>query len=118
MRDPAALSRRPRRQVAATSPENSPRFHRTSRLRALYCREDRPARARSALRGLQQPPVTREAPRRPAGRAAWSPTGDSIAYTVGGNDNTDLYLIGTDGRGKFRLTATPDKDIDPSWVAR
>jgi len=50
------------------------------------------------------------------GALAWSPTGDSIAC-AGGTDNTDLYLIGIDGRSKVKLTATPDKDIDPSWVA-
>ena len=63
--------------------------------------------------------VTRDAPPQAGwGALAWSPTGDSIAYTAGGTDNTDLYLIGIDGRGKFRLTATSDQDINPSWVAR
>jgi Tol biopolymer transport system component len=63
--------------------------------------------------------VTRDAPPRAGwGALAWSPNGGSIVYTAGGTDNTDLYLIGLDGRGKFQLTSTPDIDIDPSWVAR
>ena len=44
-----------------------------------------------------------------------SPTGRSIDYTTGTTDNTDVYLIGIDGRGKLQLSATPDSDIDPSW---
>ena len=58
--------------------------------------------------------VTRDAPPQAGwGALAWSPTGDSIAYTAGGTDNTDLYLIGIDGRDKFQLTATPDKRHRP-----
>ena len=34
------------------------------------------------------------------------------------DENSDLYVIGVDGRGKFQLTNTPDVDIGPSWVAR
>ena len=63
--------------------------------------------------------VTRDSPPQAAwGALAWSPTGGSIAYTTGDISNTDLYLIGTDGRGKTQLTDTPDIDIAPSWVAR
>ena len=56
------------------------------------------------------------------GALAWSPNGHSIAYDTGtingtGAANTDLYLIGTDGRHKVQLTNTPDIDIAPSWVA-
>ncbi len=43
--------------------------------------------------------VTRDAPPQAGwGALAWSPTGGSIVYTTGGTDNTDLYLIGIDGR--------------------
>ena len=49
------------------------------------------------------------------GALAWSPTGGSIVYTTGTSDNTDLYVIGADGRDKLRLTNTADVDIDPSW---
>ena len=63
--------------------------------------------------------VTRDSPPEAAwGALAWSPTGGSIVYTTGTADNTDLYVIGADGRNKVRLTSTPDIDIDPSWVAR
>jgi WD40 repeat protein len=50
------------------------------------------------------------------GSLAWSPAGSSIVYTKGGADNTDLYVIGVDGRGKVQLTNTPDVDFTPSWA--
>ena len=63
--------------------------------------------------------VTRDSPPLAGwGALAWSPNGGSIIYTTGGTDDTDLYLIGIDGRGKVQLTNTPDIDIAPSWVAR
>ena len=40
----------------------------------------------------------------------------SSVYTYGWS--LDGRLIGIDGRGKVRLTSTPDIDIAPSWVAR
>jgi Tol biopolymer transport system component len=57
------------------------------------------------------------------GALAWSPSGGAIVYDTGavdatGTSDTDLYLIGIDGRGKVRLTSTPDVDVAPSWVAR
>jgi Tol biopolymer transport system component len=62
--------------------------------------------------------VTRDSPPGAGwGALAWSPDGRSIVYTTGGTDDTDLYLIDVNGRGKFRLTGTPDTDIAPSWVA-
>lgn len=63
--------------------------------------------------------VTRDAPPGAGwGALGWSPDGGSIVYDTGTYKNTDLYVIGADGRGKVQLTSTPDIDIDPSWVAR
>lgn len=63
--------------------------------------------------------VTRDAPPRAEWPAlAWSPDGGSIVYDAGTYKNTDLYVIGADGRNKVQLTNTPDLDIAPSWVAR
>jgi Tol biopolymer transport system component len=63
--------------------------------------------------------VTRDAPPQAGwGALAWSPDGGSIVYDTGGYKNTDLYVIGIDGRGRVQLTSTPDIDIDPSWAAR
>lgn len=63
--------------------------------------------------------VTRDSPPQAGWPAlAWSPTGGSIVYDTGTYKNTDLYVIGADGRGKVQLTSTPGIDIDPSWVAR
>jgi Tol biopolymer transport system component len=62
--------------------------------------------------------VTRDAPPDTEwGALAWSPDGGSIVYDTGGDKNTDLYVIGIDGRDKVQITNTPD-DVDPSWVAR
>jgi Tol biopolymer transport system component len=85
----------------------------------LYGREDRHGVYVIGADGRNNRRVTGDAPPQAGwGALAWSPTGGSIVYTAGGTDDTDLYLIGIDGRGKFQLTATPDNDIDPSWVAR
>ena len=63
--------------------------------------------------------ITRDSPPRAEWPAlAWSPDSDSIVYDAGSYKNTDLYVIGTDGRNKVRLTNTPDIDIEPTWVAR
>jgi Tol biopolymer transport system component len=87
--------------------------------RILYGRQDRQGIYVIGADGRNNHRVTRDAPPQAGwGALAWSPTGGSIVYTAGGTENTDLYLIGIDGRGKFQLTATPDSDIDPSWVAR
>ena len=48
---------------------------------------------------------------------AWSPDGGSVVYDAG-DDNADLYVVGVDGRGRVRLTNTPDGEVAPSWVAR
>jgi Tol biopolymer transport system component len=63
--------------------------------------------------------ITRDSPPRADWPAlAWSPNGGSIVYDSGTYKNTDLYVIGTDGRDKVQLTNTPDIDIDPTWAAR
>jgi len=63
--------------------------------------------------------ITRDSPPRADWPAlAWSPDSGSIVYDAGSYKNTDLYVIGTDGRDKVQLTNTPDIDIDPTWVAR
>lgn len=63
--------------------------------------------------------ITRDAPPQAEWPAlAWSPTGGSIVYDTGEGNNTDLYVIGADGRNKVQLTDTPAIDINPSWVAR
>ena len=60
--------------------------------------------------------VTRDAPPQAGwGALAWSPTGGSIAYTTGGTDTTDLYLIDANGQNKVRLTSSAATEIDPSW---
>jgi Tol biopolymer transport system component len=62
--------------------------------------------------------ITRDSPPRAEWPAlAWSPDGGSIVYDAGSYKNTDLYVIGADGRDKLQLTNTPDIDIEPTWVA-
>jgi len=62
--------------------------------------------------------VTRDMPPQAGWPAlGWSPDGSSIVYDAGTYKNTDLYVIGADGRDKVQLTNTPDIDIDPTWVA-
>jgi Tol biopolymer transport system component len=62
--------------------------------------------------------VTRDSPPGAGWPAlAWSPDGGSIVYDTGPYTNTDLYLIGIDGRNKVQLTDSPESDIAPSWVS-
>jgi Tol biopolymer transport system component len=61
--------------------------------------------------------LTTDAPQQAGwGALDWSPTGAAIVYAKGVDTNTDLYLLGIDGRHKVHLTTSPDVDIDPSWV--
>src|SRR5262245_10847534 len=85
----------------------------------LYGRQDRQGIYVIGADGHNNHRITRDSPP-PAlwGALAWSPTGSSIVYATDRTGNGDLYLIDADGRGKVRLTSTPDTDIDPSWVAR
>ena len=84
----------------------------------LYGRADRQGIYVINSDGRNNHRVTHDSPPQAGwGAFAWSPSGRTIVYTTGGTDNTDLYLIGIDGRGKVQLTSTPDIDIAPSWVA-
>ena len=51
------------------------------------------------------------------GALAWSPDGHAIVYDTGGYDNTNLCVVGVDGRDKVQLTNTSAVDIDPSRAA-
>ena len=47
---------------------------------------------------------------------AWSPDGRKIAYVGMGDDgNTDVYVVGADGRGQRRLTRYVGVDGNPAW---
>jgi Tol biopolymer transport system component len=57
---------------------------------------------------------------------AWSPDGRRLAFAGRRTPvhertgeriepSTDLYLVGADGRGLWRLTATPGPEFSPSW---
>jgi TolB protein len=93
----------------------------------LYGRQDRQGIYVIGADGRNNHRITRDSPP-PAGwgALAWSPTGSSIVYATDRRTqgpatrpgNVDLYVIDADGRGKVQLTATPDSDVDPSWVAR
>jgi Tol biopolymer transport system component len=87
--------------------------------RILYGRANRQGIYVIGSDGRNNHRVTRDAPPGAGwGALAWSPDGGSIVYDTGGYKNTDLYVIGIDGRDKVQLTATPDIDINPSWSAR
>src|SRR5262249_36643559 len=84
----------------------------------LYGRGDRKGIYVIGPDGRNNHRVTRDAPPETGwGAFAWSPSGGSIVYSTGGTVGTDLYRIGADGRGRFRLTDTPDRDVAPSWAA-
>jgi Tol biopolymer transport system component len=57
---------------------------------------------------------------------AWSPDGRRLVFAgrrtpvlersgVRVEPSTDLYVVGADGRGLRRLTATPGSEFSPSW---
>ena len=87
--------------------------------RILYGRADGTGIYLIGSDGRNNHRVTRDAPPKADwGALAWSPRGGSIVYDAGDYKNTDLYVIGIDGRDKVQLTDTPDLDIDPSWFGR
>ncbi|MGI9659067.1 MAG: hypothetical protein ACR2OD_09170 [Gaiellaceae bacterium] len=49
----------------------------------------------------------------------WSPAGDRIAFTgyttMGGEQNSDIYVVNADGSGLERRTYAPARDMAPSW---
>ena len=63
--------------------------------------------------------VTRDSPPQADwGALAWSPDGGSIVYGTDRTGNSDLYVVGADGRDRTQLTNTADSDIAPSWQPR
>jgi len=48
------------------------------------------------------------------GRPAWSPGGPWLAFTVGEAPTTDIYVVGSEGQGPWRLT-TGARALDPDW---
>jgi acid phosphatase type 7 len=49
---------------------------------------------------------------------AWSPLGDTIAYSAGPSGGRDIWSIGTDGNNLRRLTASDDDDVTPTYDKR
>ena len=71
-------------------------------------------------------PVRRLATARFLRGVAWSPNGRQLVFAARRTPlrerlgerivpATDLYLVGADGRGLRRLTATPGTEFSPSW---
>jgi len=51
------------------------------------------------------------------GAPAVSPDGSRIAFLSDRDGATDIYVIGTDGKGEVRLTHTPEAESQPGWSA-
>jgi Tol biopolymer transport system component len=51
------------------------------------------------------------------GSPHWSPDGRQIAFDCRNAHNTDLFVIGADGRGLRRVTTDPAGDYMPAWSA-
>jgi Tol biopolymer transport system component len=85
--------------------------------RILYGRADRKGIYVIDSDGKNNHRLTLDSPREAAGGAlAWSPDGASIVYATDRTGNENLYVIGSDGRGKVQLTNTPNDEVDPTWV--
>ena len=46
---------------------------------------------------------------------SWSPDGSHIVFSSDRGGNTDLYVIGADGRGLRQLTVHDSIDSHPTW---
>ena len=85
--------------------------------RILYGREDGQGIYAIGAEGVADRKITSDSPAQVGwGALTWSPDGRAIAYTTDRTGNGDLYVIGTDGRSKLRLTRSTASDIDPSWA--
>jgi hypothetical protein len=49
---------------------------------------------------------------------AWSPLGDALAYVDGPSGGRDIFVVGTDGVGTRRLTASSGDEAAPAWSAK
>ena len=47
--------------------------------------------------------------------AAWSPTGDIIAFVSRRDGNAEIYVMRPDGSKQLRLTTNEADDLDPVW---
>jgi Tol biopolymer transport system component len=95
-------------QAAAWSPQG---------LRILYIRADNKGIYVIDPDSSQNHRITRDAPPQAEWPAfAWSPNGGSIVYDSGTYSNTNVYVIGADGRDKVQLTNTPGIYIEPTWA--
>jgi Tol biopolymer transport system component len=87
--------------------------------RILYGRENRQGIYVVDADGRHDLRVTRDSPIPVGwGALAWSPDGRSIAYDTDRTGGGDIYVVGVDGRGRARLTDSPDIDVAPSWAPR
>ena len=87
--------------------------------RILYGGENRTGIYVISPDGRKKHRVTTDSPPQTEfGALAWAPSGKAIVYAADrtGDDQSDLYVIGTDGRRRVQLTDTPAWDVDPSWV--
>jgi Tol biopolymer transport system component len=46
---------------------------------------------------------------------AWSPDGSQVAFRRRAAGNSDVWVVGADGKGLRRLTKSPAAEQDPSW---
>jgi Tol biopolymer transport system component len=49
---------------------------------------------------------------------AWSPDRRRIAFSSDNGENSEIYIVSTDGSGALRLTDDPADDYGPVWQPR